>query len=89
MGSPLNVGLNRLTSPPAGRPRSNWTRITSDLKNAVQELEKLDYNLPRVIREVAKRNGDPSIKNHELSHLKNLELRGAGAFFRRLQSGAL
>ncbi|HEX9137240.1 MAG TPA: TIM-barrel domain-containing protein, partial [Nitrospirota bacterium] len=51
------------------------SRITLDPKNAVQELEKLDYNLPRVIREVANLKGDPSIKNRALSHLKNLALR--------------
>ncbi|MFI5173686.1 MAG: hypothetical protein ACHQKY_02430 [Terriglobia bacterium] len=50
------------------------SRMTLDPKNAIQELEKLDYNLPRVIRGVAGLKGDSSINYRALSHLKSLGL---------------
>jgi hypothetical protein len=70
------LGLSGLTSPDnlvEVVQTGSW--MTLDPKNAIQELEKLDYNLPRVIRGVAGLKGDSSINYRALSHLKSLGLR--------------
>ncbi len=70
------MGLSGLTSPDnlvEVVQTGSW--MTLDPKNAIQELEKLDYNLPRVIRGVAGLKGDSSINYRALSHLKSLGLR--------------
>jgi hypothetical protein len=70
------LGLSGLTSPDnLIELVQTGSRMTLDPKNAIQELEKLDYNLPRVIRGVAGLKGDSSINYRALSHLKSLGLR--------------
>ncbi len=70
------MGLSGLTSPDnLIELVQTGSRMTLDPKNAIQELEKLDYNLPRVIRGVAGLKGDSSINYRALSHLKSLGLR--------------